>query len=275
MNRLRPIHSFLAATVLLAAVLAVLRPWSSKSAAHDHTAASGSHPNPPPAKMLPPAANLRIHVGTSQVKGEALLDAAASAWDQAVPTAVILNRTPRLYQTESEQKRPIPACQVRALRSGGKLWLRLQWDDSTKNAPEAPTARKGDGGELLYKRPTGETAAFADAAAVMVPDRWTGPAFPSLLLGDKQSPACLYYWSASRSARVMTAAGRATPQPTGQTIPHRARHENGQWVVTIELADQPDGYPAAFAVWDGEFADRDGLKFFSVWHVLTKKDDVK
>ncbi|MBL8797486.1 MAG: hypothetical protein JNM56_26535 [Planctomycetia bacterium] len=242
---------------------------------HDHAAASGSHPNPPPTKMLPPATNLRIRVGTSQAKGEALLDAAASAWDQAASTAIILNRTPRLYQTEPVQERPIPGCQVRALRSGGNLWLRLQWDDPTKNAPEAPPARKGEGGELLYKRPTGETAAFTDAAAVMVPDTWIGPAFPSLLMGDKQSPACLYHWSASRGARVMTATGRATPQPTGQTIPHRARHENGLWVVTLALADQPDGYPVAFAIWDGEFADRDGLKFFSVWHVLTKKDDVK
>lgn len=271
----RLMRPFLAAVLLLVAILVLLRPWSSASVAHDHSAVSGSHVNPLPARVLPPAANLRIRVGTSQAKGEALLDAAASAWDQAAPTAVILNRTPRLYQTEPVQERPIPGCQVHALHSGGKLLLRLQWDDPTKNVPEAPPARKGEGGELLYKRPTGATASFADAAAVMVPDGWTGPAFPSLLMGDKQSPARLYYWSASRGAQVMTATGRATPQPTGQTLPHRARHQNGQWIATLELVDQPDGYPIAFAFWDGEFADRDGLKFFSVWHVLTKKDEVK
>jgi hypothetical protein len=27
----------------------------------------------------------------------------------------------------------------------------------------------------------------------------------------------------------------------------------------------------AFAVWDGQYGDRDGLKFFSVWYVLTSQ----
>jgi DMSO reductase family type II enzyme heme b subunit len=158
------------------------------------------------------------------------------------------------------------------LRSGGKLVLRLQWDDATKNAPEPPPARTGKGGEpkLLYKRPTGETATFPDAAAVMVPDSWTGPEFPSLLMGDKHTPACLYYWSASRGAEVLKASGRATPQPVGRSVPHRARHENSKWTVTLELPAQPEGYPIAFAIWDGQFADRDGLKFFSIWYVMSR-----
>ena len=122
----------------------------------------------------------------------------------------------------------------------------------------------------MYKRPTAETGAFADAAAVMVPDHWTGPSFPSLLMGDKDSPARLYYWSASWGALELLASGRATPQPNGRSFPCRAHHAQGQWTLTAGIPNQPDGYPVAFAVWDGHFGDRDGLKFFSIWYVLTK-----
>src|SRR5208337_4232287 len=106
------------AALLLAVLLMVIRPWSIRSAAHDHAAASGSRPSLPPAEKLPPAANLRIRVGASQATGETLLEAAADAWNQAVATAIHLNRTPRIYQTEPVQERAIPRCEVRALRTG-------------------------------------------------------------------------------------------------------------------------------------------------------------
>jgi complex iron-sulfur molybdoenzyme family reductase subunit gamma len=215
---------------------------------------------------------LRIRVGDSEARGDALLDPAAADWQRAAPTAVLLSRTPRIYQTEPMQDRSIPGCQVRARRASGKLYVRLQWDDATRNAPAAPPARTGEGGDpkQLYKRPTGETASFADAAAVMIPEQWTGPAFPSLLMGDKHTPARLYYWSASRGTQMLSASGRATPQPTGVSFPHCARHAEGQWTVTMEIPDPADGYPVAFAIWDGEFGDRDGVKFFSIWYVLTR-----
>jgi len=104
----------------------------------------------------------------------------------------------------------------------------------------------------------------------MVPERWAGPSFPSLLMGDKHAPARIFYWNASRGAEELTASGRATPSPTGKSVPHRARHEAGRWTLTMELPDQPHGDPFAFAVWDGEIGDRDGLKYFSIWYVLSK-----
>jgi hypothetical protein len=276
-RHIRRLRLFLPASIFLILLVAALRPGGRASVGQGPSTTPDRAVIPNPAMVLPPATNLRIQVGNSPAGSEALLDLSAGDWNQAPPTSLLLNRTPRLYQTEPIPNRPIPRCQVRALRAGGKLFVRLQWEDATKNAPEAPPARTGEGGDpkQLYKRPTGEPSAFADAAAVMVPEAWTGPAFPSLVMGDKNAPVHIAYWNASRGARLMKASGRATPQPTGQTIPHRSRHENAQWVVTLELADLPDGYPIAFAVWDGQFDDRDGLKCFSVWHVLTKKGDVK
>jgi hypothetical protein len=228
---------------------------------------------PPPVRTLPPAAQLRIRAVPSEAKSDSLLAPEADAWQAAPATVILLSRTPRIYQTEPVQDRPAPTCAVRVVRSGGKLYLRMNWQDATRNAPTAPPARTGQGGEpkQLYKRPTGETATFPDAAAVMVPDGWRGPAFPSLLMGDKHTPARLYYWNASRGTDILTASGRATPQPTDRPFAHRARHSEGSWTVTMELPDLPDGYPLAFALWDGELGDRDGLKCFSVWYVLNRE----
>jgi hypothetical protein len=38
----------------------------------------------------------------------------------------------------------------------------------------------------------------------------------------------------------------------------------------MELPDRPQGCPVAFAVWNGATGDRDGLKYFSIWYVLSK-----
>lgn len=246
------------------------------------------------AGVLPAAEKLHIQVQPTIAGAEGLLDPAASAWNKAIPTALLLSRTPRIYQTEPIREYPVPRCEVRALRTGGKLMLRLLWDDKTRNAPEVPASRDRDPSvsrerpQLASrerpesasrererpepaKRPTNETSSFPDAAAVMIPDAWTGPGFPSLLMGDKHAPAHLYYWNASRGVAELTASGRATPQPTGQKFPFRARHTQEQWALTMEVPDQRDGYPVAFAIWDGQSGDRDGLKFFSIWYVLTGK----
>jgi hypothetical protein len=219
-----------------------------------------------------PAAHLRIRVVDSQAQTKELLEDGA-VWKQVTPTAILLNRTPRIYQAEPIQERPVPQCEVRAVRARERLYLRLQWDDATENAPQAPPARNGEGGEakLLYKRPTGATAVFADAAAVMVPENWTGPEFPSLQMGDRHAPAKLYYWNASTGAEVLKSSGRATPQPVGQAVPHSARHSKAGWALILELPDLPTGYPTAFALWDGEYGDRDGLKFFSIWYALVRE----
>ena len=173
-----------------------------------------------PVQVLPPAAHLRIPVGERTAKEETLLGPDSDAWNQK-PTNVLLSRTPRIYQTEPPVDRAAPGCEVRALHSGDRLYLRLVWDDVTRNAPEAPPALAGEAGDpkQLYKRPTGETSTFPDAAAVMVPERWTGPAFPSLLMGDAHSPARLYYWNASRGAAVLSASGPRDPSTNRRVIP--------------------------------------------------------
>jgi hypothetical protein len=274
-----------AALMIPAAVVAV---WAVASGRDDAPTtqpdaapvAGTPRPNPSPSNALPPAANLQIHAAQSAERADLLLDPAKDDWQRAQPVAILLSRAPRLYQTEKPAwQQPVPALKVRAIRAAERLYLHLEWPDATRNAPAAPPAKRvagppeqvGGQPERLYHRPTAQPEAFPDAAAVMVPDRWTGPEFPSLMMGDADRSATIYYFNASRGSAVLSAGGRATPQPMpGRVVRHRSAHNNNAWRLVLELPDQPDGYPLAFAVWDGALGDRDGLKWFSIWYVLRR-----
>jgi hypothetical protein len=260
-------RSVLLATGILG-LLALLAPSGSRQPALSRPARAAEQEEAAPAR--PAAARLRVRAAEHPGEPAQVRDPAAAAWDRAAPTRVLLNRTPRIYQTEKRPAGRPPLLEVRALRCSERLVLRLVWDDATKDAPQAPPRKRGEGGtpDHLYKRPTGQTTAFADAAAVMLPRRRPAGGFPSLVMGDGKEPVQLYYWNASRGAEQLTAAGRARVERTGKTFPCRADYRSGKWAVTLELPATPAGYPLAFALWDGHSGDRDGLKFFSVWYVL-------
>jgi dimethylsulfide dehydrogenase subunit gamma/complex iron-sulfur molybdoenzyme family reductase subunit gamma len=201
---------------------------------------------------LPPAERLRIAVGDHRGSAAPVLADEPAVWAGVPPTRVLLNRTPRLFQTEPPTAAAPPILQVGGLRAEGNLYLRLEWPDATRDA----------------SRSRGTGTAFSDAAAVMVPHEWKGGPFPSLQMGDKQNPVHLYYWSAATGAEEMTATGRTTPAPTGKKVRHQTRHGDGKWVLVVEMPDPIEGWPVAFAVWDGHNQDRDGRKAFSLWHAL-------
>lgn len=200
------------------------------------------------------------------------IDPKAALWNEVPATPLLLSRTPRLFQTEPTDQPAPPSAEARAVRASSSIVVRVSWDDPTAEAPRAPEARQGTAGvpDVLYKRPTEETSAFSDAAAIMLPEKWTGPAFPSLVMGDEKSAALLYHWTASRGAQVVRANGRETTARLDQTFTSKAVHDEGRWSVTFEMPAPriETGYPIAFAVWDGKHGDRDGQKFFSVWYVL-------
>jgi len=226
-----------------------------------------------PPLTLAGAMALRVAVADLPADASDPLDPASTAWEKAPATRLVLSRTPRLFQTEPTRQPSPPAADVRVLQRGTNLVVRLSWDDRTEDAPRAPEARRGEAGvpKLLYKQPTNETATFSDAAAVMIPEGWKGPAFPSLVMGDEKTPAILYHWSAARGTGVLRARGRANTTRLDRSFPARAVHRDGKWTATLEIpAPAIDaGYPVAFAIWDGGHGDRDGLKFFSVWYVLS------
>ena len=180
-----------------------------------------------------------------------------------------LNRTPTIYDTDPPSLLDIPLVEVRLARAGGKLLVHLSWKDTTENTatltkmPETPPETR------VYKEHTQATERFFDAAAVMFPAHLSASGVsPSLQMGDAGDPVTIYYWNAARGAILMEAQGRGTTRRTGQTFPARGQYRSGQWSVVLELPELPAGQQLAFAVWNGSQSDRDGRKYFSVWHSL-------
>lgn len=248
---------------LLPACLTLLLPTATLAVAQEAKA---------PPLALAGARAFRLTVADLPANAAEPLDPASAAWEQVPATPINLNRTPRIYQTEPTAQPKPPAAEVRVLRQGESLLIRLAWTDTTHNAPRADDAKKGEGGDpkILYKQPTSETSSFSDAAAVMLPQDWKGPAFPSLVMGDDKSTAMLYQWSASRGTDVIEAHGRASTAKLGRPFPARSHYQDDKWTAVLKIpAPTIDaGYPVAFAIWDGEHNDRDGIKFFSTWYVL-------
>jgi len=210
----------------------------------------------------------KLAVTSSSASGDAVLQGGSAEWSRAAVKRISLNRTPPLFDTDEPAPTEISSADVRCIRVAGKLYVQVSWRDSTDDAATLP-AVPGTPPETRFRKvPTNAEDRFFDAAAVMVPDNPGSTINPSLQMGDAEHPVHIYYWNSARGAMLMSAAGRATTRRTGQSFPAGAVYQNGQWVVTFELANQPAGTPLAFAIWNGNQKDRDGRKYFSVWYTL-------
>ncbi len=216
-----------------------------------------------------PAAGQSLSVAASSASVDSLLQGGPAAWDQIAVKRVALNRTPPLYDTDEPATLEIPSVDVRTARAGGKLLVHLSWRDPSHDAITLAEVPNTPPETRFRKVQTEADDRFFDAAAVMFPAKAdSGPIAPSLQMGDAEHPVEIYYWNATRGAMLMQAQGRGTTRRTGQNFPASSTYQNGQWNVIFELPDLPAGTTVAFAVWNGSQKDRDGRKYFSVWHVL-------
>ena len=194
------------------------------------------------------------------------LDPASAVWKTVPPVRIALNRTPPLYSTDAPAAAEIPAVQLQILRDGQKAVLRLEWKDASRDAATLPAAKNTWQSEttLVHSEATNR---FFDACAVMIPARPDASGiFPSLQMGDADHPVILYYYDVTRGAAVMEGSGRGATRRTGKTFPARAAYSGDAWQVTMELDAFAAGTPLSVAIWNGRQQDRDGRKYFSVWH---------
>ncbi|MBI3694186.1 MAG: hypothetical protein HY238_05020 [Acidobacteria bacterium] len=172
-----------------------------------------------------------------------------ASWATAETVDLPLYRTPPLYSTDRPAALEIPSVRLDIQPVDGKTVVKLEWLDRSRDA-EAPA-------------PDG----FVDACAVMLPaGPVTGDVFPSLQMGDADHPVIIYYYDMKRGAAVMEASGRATTRRTGKTFTAQAAYAGQKWQVTLELPALPAGTPLSVAIWNGAQQDRDGRKYFSLWH---------
>jgi DMSO reductase family type II enzyme heme b subunit len=198
--------------------------------------------------FLPLAAAADIPL--KRVEGEPAADPLSSSW-LGQPAVNV-----PLYPQASVPPAMKPAgkghVRVRAQRSATTLALHLEWAD------RKPATTRGIG-------------AFADAAAVQWPRRLAGEP-PYVGMGHRGAPVALWFWRADGTAELLAAEGfgTLTAQPDGG-VQARGEWKNGVWRVVLSraAAESQESLPVAFAVWNGEDAERNGLKRLSAWQMLS------
>lgn len=205
-------------------------------------------------------------VTAGRASSAAALEPGSADWKAAPVVSLALQRTPLLYATDAPAALEISSVQVQFLRGVGAAFLRLEWDDPSRDAYSLAQARARRAPEQLVEQ-SPATNRFADGVAVMIPKNVPADGvFPSLQMGDSQHPVVLYYFDATRGAAVMEASGRSTTRRTGRQFQARSAYRGGRWTVTMQIPELPAGMPLAVAVWNGSQQDRDGRKGFSVWY---------
>ena len=197
---------------------------------------------------------------------EAALDPASPVWKSAELVSLSLQRTPLLYPTDTPATLDITVVKLQLVRGPGAVFAKIEWSDPTHDSTDLPKAERFWQTEANVKQ-SGATDRFADACAIMTPERpVSGGVNPSLQMGDAANPVRIFFWDATRGPAVMRASGRETTRRTGESFPVRSAWGAGKWTVTMQLPELREGATVAIAIWNGAQQDRDGRKYFSVWY---------
>jgi DMSO reductase family type II enzyme heme b subunit len=205
----------------------------------------------------------------------------APAWEAAPAYAIPLRMTPPHKSSDELPEQSIDTIEVRALAAVDGLVIRLAWHDESVN---------------LAPGQTGQIGSFPDSVAVQLPVVGEAEVLPALAMGSAERPVNIWHWSAGvDEAEESVAEGfgllRALAEPT--PVGASAQRSPAGWVVTLwrpyaaepmrafrgEAPESSKPVPraplapgervsCAFAVWNGQFRDRDGLKAVSIWYHL-------
>jgi len=154
------------------------------------------------------------------------------------------------------------AVEVKTAHTDSELYVWLQWEDQTRNTSE------------------GSLDSFTDGAAVQVPANVTTS--PTVELGSQDSPVNLWYWTAAEGPEEALAGGYNPGSITtmeNATIETNALYQDGTWTVVMERSlvtddqaradfDSDQDIDIAFAVWDGDNAERAGHHAYSEWYTI-------
>lgn len=198
--------------------------------------------------LLLPLAAAAAEIPVKRVDGEPAADPHSPAWLKQAPVSVPLYPQASVPPATKAGKGSV---KVRAQRGAATLALHLEWAD------RKPARERGIG-------------AFADAAAVQWPQRGDAE-LPYIGMGHRGAPVSLWFWRADGTAELLSAEGfgTLTAQPEGGVLA-RGEWKNGLWRVVLSRAEAhwQESLPVAFAIWNGEGAERDGLKRLSAWQTL-------
>lgn len=205
----------------------------------------------------------------------------APAWEDAPPYAIPLRMTPPRKSSDELPVQSIHTIEVRALAAADGLAIRLAWHDESQD---------------LGPNRTGQIGSFPDAVAVQFPVTGEAEVLPALAMGTAERPVNIWRWSAGADGAEESVAegfGRLRALAEATPVGASARRSGDGWVVTLwrpyaaepmrafrgEAPKSSTAVPraplapgkrvaCAFAVWNGHFRNRDGLKAVSIWYHL-------
>lgn len=141
---------------------------------------------------------------------------------------------------------------AQAVRAGDRLFVKLAWSDRTANTT------------------INDTNKFADGAAVQFPVN--GKAATTPFMGDARNAVNVWHWRADGLTENLVAKGFGTSTPVHfEGLKSAAVRTDSGWAVVLSrpLKVKPGegaslqgrgSVPVAFAAWDGNNQERDGLK---------------
>ncbi len=197
-----------------------------------------------------------------------LLEPAAPEWEPVAPETLALSPTPILSQPSAYvqavwKDRPYGVTRqlsVQAAHNGESIFFRLSWDDATED------------GSIT------DTDAFADAAAVLFPEKGDAPLTS---MGSPDQPVFAWLWrpDLEEPYRVSAKGVGSSQRLPANGISARAQYSNGGWrlVISRRLSGKGAGLllapgakgKVAFAVWQGSEHERGGLKAVTLeWQPL-------
>jgi hypothetical protein len=249
-----------------------------------------------------PAASQTLRLPAYQVDSDPGLDPESGAWDDSLAVKVPLTAQAGVYATGGGG---VPTVTARAVHYNGRLYVKLEWDDKTK---DESTFRVQD---------------FADAVALEFPAKIAGSTVPAICMGQADAGVNIWQWRADSEAGLkdpvdVYAGALVDAYPSKETLFYTAReagnpyanpeagpvqtlvsrtfgsltpaanqdvqgkgvYKDGRWSVVFTRAySGADGDQATFsdgartdmavAVWNGSDGDRNGRKSVSQFVTLT------
>jgi hypothetical protein len=196
-----------------------------------------------------------------------LLQPTDANWSNYTENSIKFNLTPPVHDGDAIFDGFLPVATAQFARSGNKLLIKLSWGDTSENVTGKGRKYPDAGEEHIYIQQTESTSNFADAACIMIPQlRQETESYPSLMMGQGDRPVDIYLWRAGEGFSALSGKGRATVARTKIAIIGNVVRSEGGWSVVMQIDNIPSRTPVSFAIWDGGRAQRDGLKYYSLWY---------
>ncbi len=246
-----------------------------------------------------PAASQATTITARQAYEKPSLDPGAAVWKDAPALDVPLAAQQTSYPFGGGT---IPSVSAKALHFGARLYVRVEWNDSTRDDSIASVDRFADAAAIEFPAVAGSTVPSvcmgqADGGVNIwqwradresTDTRWPKSAHPDAYVDEVQPFGELNYPAKavgnpvalrSRAAQDLVATGFSTLTPASrQTVGGHGKYSGvaagGRWSVVFErpFAAADPMHPTfaagqttdiAFAVWDGSRGERNGIKSVS------------